>query len=332
MSENKNSAVEAGTVARRSAFRRLMNTHEFIVLMVLVALFVVFSIAAKRFLTIDNILSILNLAAIMFIMAVGEMLVIITGGIDLSVAAIMALGGIVSTSMIMNGLPWPLAVIVPILIGMVIGLVNGLMTAKVGVVDFIATLAMQLICHGITYTWTGGYPINYGLPDGFLFLGQGSVFGVPMLIIISLVVLVIFFILLHKCKFGSRLYAMGGNKEASRLSGVNVDRVKISAFVISGTLGGLAGVLMAARLGSGQPSAGATYLNYVIGGAILGGTSPSGGIGKIYGTFIGVIIFQTITNGLTHLQVNSYIQEIVRGAVILLALTINAMRERRQSR
>lgn len=317
---------------KKSLLRSIINNHEFTVFIVLVVMMIVFSITAERFMTTNNIMSILNLASIMFIMAGGEMLCIITGGIDLSIAAIMALSGIISTSMIRDGAPTILAVIAPIAAGSLIGLFNGIMTAKVNVVDFIATLAMQLICHGITYTWTGGYPINYGLPDAFLFLGQGKLLGIPMLIIIAFIIYIVLYILLHKCKFGSRLYAFGGNKEASRLSGINVDRVKISSFVISGTLGGLAGVLMAARLGSGQPTAGSTYLNYVIGGAILGGTSPSGGVGKIYGTLMGVIIFQTITNGLTHLQVNSYVQEIVRGATILLALAINAYREKQQSK
>lgn len=332
MSEKTITPETTGQEKKRSIFGSIINNHEFTVFVVLVVMFIVFSVSADRFPTTDNIMSILNLSSIMFIMAAGEMLCIITGGIDLSVAAIMALGGIISTSMIRNGAPTVVAVVAPIAVGALIGLINGIMTAKVGVVDFIATLAMQLICHGITYTWTGGYPINYGLPKSFLFLGQGKVLGIPMLIVIALVVFVIFYVLLHKCKFGSRLYAYGGNREASRLSGINVDRVKISSFVISGTLGGLAGVLMAARLGSGQPTAGSTYLNYVIGGAILGGTSPSGGVGKIYGTFMGVIIFQTITNGLTHLQVNSYVQEIVRGAIILLALAINAYRVKQQSK
>lgn len=318
--------------ARRSSLKALVNNHEVTVLLVLIIMVVVFSFAAENFMKTANILSILNLTSIMFIMSVGEMLVIISGGIDLSVANMMALGGIVCTSMIKHGTHFVLAIFATLLVGVIVGLINGLMTAKVGVVDFIATIAMQLILHGITYTWTGGYPINLGLPKGFTFLGQGSLFGIPFLVIIALIVFVIFYLLLHKCTFGSRLYAIGGNKEASRLSGINVDLTKIVSFTLSGVLGALAGVLMAARLGSGQPTAGATYLNYVIGGAILGGTSPSGGVGKIYGTFIGVLIFQTITNGLTHLQVNSYAQEIVRGAIILLALAINAIRERNQSR
>lgn len=329
---NNAGSVSAERGSRAAALKKLMNHHEFTIFVVLLAMVVVFSLTTERFMTTQNIMSILNLAAIIFIMSVGEMLVIITGGIDLSIANVMSLGGIVCTSMIKNGAHPAVAVAATIAIGCMVGLINGIMTAKVGVVDFIATLAMQLVCHGVTYTWTGGYPINLGLPDGFLFLGQGTVFGIPFLIIISLVVFLLFYLLLHKCKFGSRLYAMGGNKEASRLSGINVDRVKISAFVISGTLGGIAGVLMAARLGSGQPTAGATYLNYVIGGAILGGTSPSGGVGKIYGTFMGVLIFQTITNGLTHLQVNTYIQEIVRGLIILIALSVNAYRDRKQSK
>ena len=317
---------------RKSLLKQLMNNHEFTVLMVLIAMVIVFSIATKRFMTVQNILSILNLASIMFIMAVGEMLVIISGGIDLSVANMMALGGIICTSMIRTGSPFMLAILVTLCAGVICGLVNGLMTSRVGVVDFIATLAMQLILHGITYTWTGGYPINTGLPDGFVALGQGTVLGIPALVIFAAIVFVVFYVLLHKCRFGSRLYAVGGNREAARLSGVNVAQIRTTVFVCSGILGALAGVLMAARLSSGQPTAGATYLNYVIGGAILGGTSPSGGVGKIVGTLMGVIIFQTITNGLTHLQVNSYVQEIVRGMIILLALSINAIRARRDAK
>ncbi|MCI8464410.1 MAG: ABC transporter permease [Lachnospiraceae bacterium] len=306
----------------------IINNHEFTIAIFLVFMIVVFSIVTDTFLSVTNILNIFNLTSITFIMAAGMTLVMICGGIDLSVAAIMTLSGIISTSMIASGMNMWLVILFTIGVGILAGLINGIMTAKIGIVDFIATLAMQLVCHGITFTWTGGYPIFENLTDRFKFWGQGRVFGIPFLVILALAVFVIVHILLSKCRFGSRLYATGGNKEASRLSGINVSRVKIMTFVVSGGLAAFAGILMASRLGSGQPTAGETSLNDVIGSTILGGTSPSGGIGKVYGTLMGAIIFTVITNGLTHLQVNSYVQEIVRGVIILLALALNAYRER----
>lgn len=329
---NSMNATERTAQKSKFSFKALMNNHEFTVFLVLILMVAVFSLATERFMTTANLLTILNLSSLLFIMAVGEMLVVIGGGIDLSIANLMALGGIVCTSMIRDGFHPIIAILATLAVGALVGIINGVMTAKVGIIPFIVTIAMQLICHGVAYTWTGGYPINFGLPKAFTFLGQGKFLGIPFLVVISVIIYIIFFLLLHKSKYGAHLYAVGGNEEASRLSGINVVGVKIISFVISGLLGAFAGILMAARLGSGQPTAGSTYLNYVIGGAFLGGTSPSGGVGKIYGTLIGVLIFQTISNGLTHLQVNTYAQEIVRGAIILVALTINAFRDRKLAR
>ncbi|MCD2493743.1 ABC transporter permease [Lacrimispora sp. NSJ-141] len=306
----------------------IVNNHEFTIAAFLILMIIVFSVVTDTFLSVKNVLNILNLTSITFIMAAGMTLVMICGGIDLSVAAIMTLAGIISTSLIAKGLNLWLVIFLTIMVGVMAGTVNGIMTAKIGIVDFIATLAMQLVCHGITFTWTGGYPIFENLTGEFKFWGQGRVLGIPFLVILALIVFVVIHILLSKCRFGSKLYATGGNREASRLSGINVVKMKVMTFVISGGLAAFAGILMASRLGSGQPTAGETSLNDVIGSTILGGTSPNGGVGKVYGTLMGAIIFTVITNGLTHLQVNSYVQEIVRGIIILLALALNSYRER----
>ena len=314
--------------AKKTTLSLIVNNHEFTIAAFLIIMVVVFSVVTNSFMTINNILNILNQTSITFIMAAGMTFVMICGGIDLSVAAIMTLAGIISTSMIAKGINFWLVILVTIFVGILCGMVNGVMTAKIGIVDFIATLAMQLVCHGITYTWTGGYPIFENLTAQFKFLGQGRILGIPFLVIIALIVFVIVHITLSQCQFGSKLYATGGNKEASRLSGINVAKIKIMTFVISGGLAAFAGILMASRLGSGQPTAGETLLNDVIGSTILGGTSPNGGVGKVHGTLMGALIFTVITSGLTHLQVNSYVQEIVRGIIILLALALNAYRER----
>lgn len=328
-----NKETELKRMQRGRSILNLFQVHEFSIFIVLAVIFVALSISSTdAFLTVSNILNVLNQASITFIMAAGMTLVIILGGIDLSIGYVMSLSGIVVCQLMTQGhLPIWLAIIATLGIGALIGLINGLVISKLGVVEFITTLAMMLICHGVTYSWTGGYPI-INLPSEFMFFGQGKVLGVRVPIWIALVVFLVVNVMLNRFKLGTQLYATGGNKEAARLSGINVDRMKIFVHVVCSFCGAMAGILMASRLATGQPNAGDSYSYDVIGGAILGGTSPSGGVGKVYGTLIGVLIFSFITNGLTILNVNFYMQEIIKGGVILVALAINAYRQKKMTR
>lgn len=314
---------------KNNLLRDLFRIHEFNIFLVLLLIFISLSVLSpEAFLSTGNILNVLNQASITFIMAAGMTLVIILGGIDLSIGYVMSLSGIVVCQLIVNG-KWPigLAIIVTLLIGAIIGAINGIIISKLGIVEFITTLAMMLICHGITYSWTGGYPI-INLPMSFTFLGQGKILGVRVPIYVSLVIFIVVNVVLNRTKLGTEFYATGGNKEAARLSGINVDSKKILVHTFCSMCGAMAGILMAARLATGQPNAGDSYSYDVIGGAILGGTSPSGGVGKVYGTLVGVLIFAFIQNGLTIINVNFYMQEIVKGAVILVALAVNAYRSK----
>ncbi|MCP1103021.1 ribose transport system permease protein [Aequitasia blattaphilus] len=307
-----------------------VNWTEYAMLVALIVLIGIFSFTANAFLTRENILNILRQIAIMGICSVGMTMVIITGGIDLSVGSLVGVACVLGASLMAGGMHPVLAVLICLLVGAVIGLINGMLINIIGMFPMIATLATMTILRGVAYLISGGMPI-YGLPNGFLFLGQGYMLGIPFPVIIMVLVFIFGYIVLNKTIFGRTVYGIGGNKEASRLSGVSVSKVIYKVYLLQGILGALAGVILLSRINSGQPTAGNSYEMDIITACVLGGTSVAGGEGKIRGVLIGVLFMGVLTNGMVLMDIQDYWQRVVKGLVLILAVALDNFSKKRRN-
>ena len=297
--------------------------QEFILLVVLLVLGTIFSLLTDTFLTIPNILNVLLQISIIAILGFGVTIIIISAGIDLSLGSVMALVGMGTAAILTSSTPSIfLAILGGLLIGGIVGFINGITVAYIHLPAFIATLAMMSIARGVALVVTNAIPI-YNLPESFLFLGSGFLWGVPTPIYVMISLYFILEFILRKTKFGRYTYAIGGNEEATRLSGINIKRYKLLVYVIGGICTGVAGILFTARLGSGQPTAGVGYELDAITAAILGGTNLFGGSGNLIGTLIGAFVMGVINNGQALLNISSYVQNIVRGIIVILAVGIS---------
>ncbi|MBU3181979.1 ribose ABC transporter permease [Clostridium psychrophilum] len=288
-------------------------------LVALLILCIIISFISPTFLTFSNITNILTQVSVNAIIAVGMCFVILTGGIDLSVGSILAISGAVAASLISSGLNIILAIVMTLAIGAVIGFINGVVVAKGRIQAFIATLATMTIFRGVTYVFTNGNPISVA-NDNFLNIGSGDLFGIPLPIIIIVVVFIVAWYVLTQTRYGRYVYAVGGNEESSRLSGINTDKIKCLVYVLSGIAAALAGIIVTSRIGSASPSAGSGFELDAIAAVVLGGTSLSGGEGTIVGTIIGALIIGVLSNGLNLMDVSAFYQSIAKGIVILLAV------------
>ena len=290
----------------------------------LIILFAIISILNPDFIAPMNILNLLRQVSINALIAFGMTFVIISGGIDLSVGAILALSGALMAGMIVSGLNPILAIIAACLIGAILGAINGVLVGRAKMAPFIATLATMTVFRGLTLVYTNGNPIT-GLSDSFLFqvFGRGYLLGLPVPAITVIITFAVLWCILNKTPFGRMTYAIGGNEKASIISGIKVGRIKILIYALNGLLAALAGTILASRLDSAQPTAGTSYELDAIAAVVLGGTSLSGGKGRIAGTLIGALIIGTLNNGLNLLGVSSFYQLVVKGAVILLAVFID---------
>jgi ribose transport system permease protein len=290
----------------------------------LIILVVIVSILNPSFLEPLNILNLLRQVAINALIAFGMTFVILTGGIDLSVGAILALSSALTAGMMVSGIDPILAILIGCILGGLMGTVNGLLITKGKMAPFIATLATMTIFRGLTLVYTGGNPIT-GLGDNYLFqlFGRGYFLGIPVPAITMVLTFAVLFIILHKTPFGRKTYAIGGNEKAALISGIKVPKVKIMIYSLSGMLAALAGAILTSRLNSAQPTAGTSYELDAIAAVVLGGTSLSGGKGRIFGTLIGALIIGTLNNGLNLLGVSSFYQMVVKGIVILIAVLLD---------
>ncbi|KAF6630823.1 ribose ABC transporter permease [Paenibacillus sp. EKM208P] len=290
----------------------------------LIILVIIVSVLNPSFLEPLNILNLLRQVSINALIAFGMTFVILTGGIDLSVGSILALSSAFVANMMLAGFDPILAIIIGCALGGVMGMVNGLMITKGKMAPFIATLATMTIFRGLTLVYTNGNPIT-GLGDSLVFqlFGRGYQFGIPVPAITMLITFAVLWIILHKTPFGRKTYAIGGNEKASIVSGIKVPHVKIWIYSLAGMLSALAGAILTSRLNSAQPTAGTSYELDAIAAVVLGGTSLSGGRGRIVGTLIGVLIIGTLNNGLNLLGVNSFYQMVVKGIVIAIAVLID---------
>ncbi len=290
----------------------------------LILLIIVVSILNPSFLDLSNLLNLLRQISINGLIAFGMTFIILTGGIDLSVGSILALSSAFIALMITSGVDPIIALIIGVLIGFVLGAVNGLLVTKGNMAPFIATLATMTIFRGLTLVITDGNPIT-NLGDSYLFqlFGKGYFIGIPVPAVTMIIVFVILLIILQKTTFGRHTYAIGGNEVAAKILGIKVNKIKFLIYGISGLMSALAGGILTSRLNSAQPTAGTSYELDAIAAVVLGGTSLTGGKGRIVGTLIGVLIIGVLNNGLNLLGVSSFYQQVVKGVVILIAVLID---------
>ncbi|MCD1160752.1 ABC transporter permease [Peribacillus frigoritolerans] len=293
-------------------------------LLALVLLFIVITVLNPSFMEPNNILNLLRQTSINALIAFGMTFIILTGGIDLSVGSILALSSALMAGMMVSGLDPILAILVGILLGAIMGVINGILVSKGKMAPFIVTLATMTIFRGLTLVFTDGKPIT-GIGDSVMFqmLGRGYFLGVPVPAVVMIIAFMILWFLLHKTSFGRKTYAIGGNERASRISGIKVDRVKVAIYGLAGTMAAIAGAILTSRLNSAQPTAGQSYEMDAIAAVVLGGTSLSGGKGRLFGTLVGVLIIGTLNNGMNLLGVSSFYQQVVKGAVILIAVLLD---------
>lgn len=287
---------------------------------------IIISLLTDRFMTFSNILNVFRQTSINAIIAAGMTFVILTGGIDLSVGSVFAFTGAIGAFLIANNTNTFLTVIVILSVGLIIGLFNGIVISKGKVQPFIATLATMTLARGATLVFTQGKPINTGTTqsaESFAKIGTGYLFSIPIPIYIMIIVFVIAFYILKNTRLGRYIYALGGNEDATLLSGINVDKIKIYVYMISGLLASLAGLILTSRLSSAQPTAGSGYELDAIAAVVLGGTSLAGGYGNILSTIIGALIIGILNNALNLMDVSSYYQLMIKGLVILIAVLLD---------
>ena len=308
------------------------NIGIIIALLAMYIFLVIFPTTRTTFLTPNNMFNILRQNASNLFLATGMTMVIILGGIELSVGSVIALSGCVAAGCVVNlGLPEAVGFLAAILVGAIVGMFNGLVICKTDIPPFIVTLASMNIAKGIALVYTQGAPIRC-MTDAFKFPGAGYVGPVPTPVILMLIVFVIAALMINRTQLGRHIYAVGGNAQAAKFSGINVSKVKFIVYTYTGIMAGIAGVVVASRLYSGQPTAGDGAEMDAIAAVVVGGTSMSGGSGRIGGTLIGVLIIGVLNNGLNLMGVDSNWQYIVKGLVILLAVYVDFIRNKKAGR
>ncbi|HDL4099842.1 Ribose import permease protein RbsC [Mannheimia haemolytica] len=312
----------------------------------LVLLIIFFSVTNEYFFTSNNIMTVGLQTSTIALIGIGATCVILTGGIDLSTGSVVALSGVAAAMIVNAGVPVPLGMILGILVGGICGLINGILVTRMKLPPFIATLGMMMVARGLALYVTNAAPVS-GMPESFANLGNGALFkiveeganglpkvvfaGIPYPVIIMIFITVLFTFALSKLKVGRYLYAIDSNEEAARLSGIKTNIVKIYAYVASGLLSGLTGVILASRLVTAQPNGGVSYELDAIASAVVGGTSLMGGVGTIPGTLIGSFIIGVLRNGLNMNGVSSFVQMIVIGLVIIVAVSLDQLRQSKKA-
>lgn len=304
------------------------NLGIIVAFLVLCVFLSVFPKTSGSFFTRQNIFNVLRQISTNLFLACGMTMVIILGGIDLSVGSIIALSGCISAGCVARyNLPLPIALLMGLLVGLLVGMFNGAVISKTTIPAFIVTLATMNIAKGLAYVYTGGSPVRVVTKE-WQFLGAGYIGIFPTPVAILVIVLIITAIIMNKTKMGRHMYAVGGNQQAAEFSGIKVEKVKFFVHAFSGLMAGLAGIVLASRMYSGQPTAGDGAEMDAIAAVVVGGTSMAGGSGKIGGTIIGGLIIGVLNNGLNLLNVNSFWQYVVKGVVILLAVFLDYFRNK----
>lgn len=307
-------------------------------LLALVVMVVALSLASEQFLTVPNLRNILLQISVNLCLSIGMTLIILTGGIDLSVGAILGLAGAVAAGLLKNGLSLKFlgvqlqfttlgAIVAGIFVGLVCGWFNGVAITRFKLPPFVATLGMLSIGRGLTMLWTNGFPIT-ALGPAFGFMGAGFLLGVPMAVWISAALVALFYLVSVRTTLGRYFYAVGGSEKASSFAGLNVDRIKVWVYTLGGGLAGVAGLILTARLDAADPKAGLGYELDSIAAVVIGGTSLSGGRGTIFGTVLGCLIIGVLNNGLVLLEVSPFWQQVIKGIVILAAVAVDRLNQK----
>ena len=296
--------------------------RNFALVFIIIAIIVVMSFVSPVFMTSKNIINIIRQISINGIIAVGMTFVILTGGIDLSVGSVVAITSVIVGSMLQGGSNWLVACIVALLISLVFGAFNGFMIAYVGFQPFIATLATVTMGSGIALAYSDCKPFTIS-NESFLKIGQGYLGAIPIPIVLLVIVVAIGLIILKTTTFGRYVFAIGGNKNAAKLSGVRTRRVELMVYVISALCASIVGLILSARISSGQPTAGEGYELDAIAATAIGGTSMTGGVGSLTGTIFGFVLLGLMTNSMNLLNINSFYQEIVKGILIIIAVFLD---------
>lgn len=328
---NKNKVVVSG--APRNAFMTFVfdNMGILAALIILCMILSIFPGTSEYFLTVKNLFNVLRQISTNLLLACGMTMVIILGGIDLSVGSVIALSGVIAAGCVSRyGMPIAPSMIVGILIGVIFGLFNGFVISKTTIPPFIVTLATMNIARGLAGVYTGGSPVRV-VSKEWQWIGAGYAAGIPVPVIIMAIIFIISLLILNRTKIGRYIYAVGGNDMAARFSGINVSKVKFFVYTYSGIMAGLAGIILGSRMYSGQPTAGEGAEMDAIAAVVVGGTSMAGGSGKLGGTLIGALIIGILNNGLNLMNVNSFWQTVVKGVVILLAVTIDFFRNKKKA-
>jgi len=288
---------------------------------------IILSLASPVFLSVENLTNVLMQVCVTAILAAGMSLIIIAGGIDLSVGSILALSAALCAGTLKAGAPVALAMLTGLAAGTFLGMANGGLIAFLRLPPFIATLGMMGIARGLAYVYLGGAPL-FTFPPEYRFLAEGRLLGIPMPIWIMVLVFILAHILAGRTAFGRAVYAIGGNEEAARLSGIPVRARKVAIYALGGLAAGLAGLILSARLDSAEPQAGDGYELDAIAAVVMGGASLSGGEGTIFGSLVGALIMGVVRNGLNLLNVSAYWQKVAIGSIILLAVLVDSIRKK----
>lgn len=301
------------------------------ILVALLVLTAFLTVATDNFATPSNLLTVLRQICTNALLAFGMTFVLIIGGIDLTVGSVLGACGVSVVMLIESGVPIAAAVALSLLLGAVLGLINGCIIAFTGMPPFIVTLSMMEVIRGFAYIITDGRSISCS-NEAFNSFGNSYFLGIPVPVYIVFFAMVLCSVILYRTKFGRRMYAVGGNVNAARFTGINTRSVTIRAYVISAVLSALAGIVLASRMYSGQPTAGDGYESDAIAAAVLGGTSFNGGIGTLSGTLFGALVIGILNNGLNQLRVTSYMQMVIKGIVIILAVGIDILKNKRRAK
>ena len=316
----------AGGSANQIRVKEFLLKYSFAIVFVLLVVYL--SFATSKFLTVSNIVNVFRQVSNQGIIAVGMTMILIMGQIDLSVGALVAFAAVLNAIFLKWGLSIPLSILATLGVTCLWGVLNGYVTARFRLHAFLVTMATMTLIRGVTYTLTGGYPVG-GLPQDFFIYGSGQLGFIPYPVLYMIAIFMLGAFVMSSTTFGRSIYALGGNEDAARLSGINVERVKIGVFVVSAAVSGISGLVLSSRLMAGSPEIGIGWELDIVAAVIIGGTNIVGGEGKLSGTLLGVLFIGVLSNGMILLDITPYMQQVVRGLVILGAVILNSLQEKR---
>ncbi len=302
--------------------KHIIKAKETGILVILILLSILIQIYNPIFLTFSNLMDVLRNTSYTLIIALGMTFVLIARGLDLSVGSVLAISGLVSALCMTNGIPVTLSCLIGLCVGAVFGSVNAFCIVKLRIPAMIATLGSMYMARGLVLVITKGQPV-YPLPDSFVSFGQGSILGIPAVVILAIILSIIAHWVLKNTTYGRKVYAIGGNPETASYAGINVSRITVSVYILCGILAALSGIMTAARMGSGQPSVGDGTEMTVITAVIIGGTSLNGGAGTILGTAFGALLMNVLSSGMNLVGVSAYWQQFVMGLIIVVAVALD---------